>query len=173
MIEKAKAAWERWNELGEQMSDPAFAADGVALARLGKERATLEPLAMHYAAMSRVIAELEDARASLNDPDLGELARDEIAELEPQLAQMSTRLEELLLPRDPDADRNVIMEIRQGSGGEEARLWAGDLYRMYNRFAESRGWKVEPISVSEAELGGLKEVVFGILGAGAWDCFAN
>ena len=169
MIEKAKAAWERFNELASQMSDPEFAADGQALARLGKERASLEAVALHYEQMQRVQNALDEARASLSDPDLGELARDEIAELEPQLATLSTRLEELLIPRDPDADRNVIMEVRQGTGGEEAALWAGDLFRMYVRFAENRNWKIEPVSVSEAEMGGLKEVVFRVLGDGAWD----
>ena len=169
MIEKARIQAERFDELAAQMSDPEFAADGASLSRLGKERAQLEAVATHFRVMERLENQLEEARASLDDADLGELARDEIAQIEPQLAQLSTRLEELLMPRDPDADRNVIMEIRQGSGGEEAALWAGDLFRMYNRFAEVRGWKVEPISVSEAEMGGLKEVVFGVLGTGAWD----
>jgi len=169
MTEKARAQAERFDELTAQMSDPEFAADGASLSRLGKERAQLEAVATHFRAVERLQNQLDEARASLDDPDLGELAQDEITQLEPQLAQLSTQLEELLMPRDPDADRNVIMEIRQGSGGEEAALWAGDLFRMYNRFAEVRGWKVEPISVSEAEMGGLKEVVFGVLGTGAWD----
>ncbi len=173
MNEKPRALAERFDELTAQMSDPAFAADGASLAKLGKERAQLETVATHFRALEKRHSQLEEARASLDDADLGELARDEIAVLEPQIAAMQAQLEELLIPRDPDADRNVIMEIRQGSGGEEAALWAGDLYRMYNRFAEIRGWKIEPISVSEAEMGGLKEVVFGVLGGGAWEVLQN
>ena len=169
MIEKALAIAARYDELTSQMSDPEFAADGQSLARLGKERAQIEPLALHARQMQSVRLQLDEARASLNDPDLGELARDEIAVLEPQLATLSTRLEELLIPKDPDADRNVIVEVRQGTGGEEAALWAGDLFRMYVRYAENKSWKVEPVSVSEAEMGGLKEVVFRVIGVGAWD----
>ncbi len=169
MIEKAQAIVARFNELTEQMSDPQFASDGEALGRIGKERARLEPVVRQLAGVVRLQAQLAEARAALDDADLGELARDEVAALEPRLAQAQAALEELMLPRDPDADRNVIMEIRQGTGGEEAALWAADLFRMYSRYAEARGWKVEPISLSEAEMGGFKEMVFGVNGQGAWD----
>jgi peptide chain release factor 1 len=169
MLEKAKAAFERFNELTDQMSDPATAADGEALGRIGKERARLEPLANQYAHVMQLTLRLQEARAALSEPDLRELAQLEIEEIEPQLASATTELEELMVPRDTDADRNVIVEIRQGSGGEEAALWAADLFRMYSRYAETRGWKVESISVSEAEMGGIKEIVFGVEGKGAWD----
>jgi peptide chain release factor 1 len=169
MLEKARVLAEKFDALTDQLSDPQVASDGEALGRIGKERARLEPVARQYRVVMQLQTALEEARAALSDPDLGELARDEIADLEPRFAQERAQLEELLVPQDPDADRNVIVEIRQGTGGEEAALWAADLYRMYSRYAESRGWSIEPISLSEAEMGGIKEVVFGVNGKGAWD----
>ena len=169
MIEKALKMAARFDELTAQLSQPEIASDGAALARLGKERAQLEPVARLTNELAELENQLAEANASLEIADLEELAREEIALLEPQIAAKTAELEEALLPKDGDADRNVIMEIRQGTGGEEAALWAADLYRMYGRFAEIKGWKIEPISVSEAEMGGLKEIVFGVKGAGAWD----
>jgi peptide chain release factor 1 len=169
MLEKARSTADKFDDLTAQLSDPQVLADSDALTRISRERSRLEPIAAAFRRADSLSKQLEDARASLDDPDLGELARDEIAELEPQLAAAMQVLEETLLPRDEDADRNVIVEIRGGSGGEEAALWAGDLFRMYGRYAETRSWKVEPISVSEADMGGLKEVVFSIEGRGAWE----
>ncbi|BCM92126.1 peptide chain release factor 1 [Abditibacteriota bacterium] len=169
MLQKARDLAEKFRELTAQLSDPEMMGDGAAIAKLTRERARAEPVARLVEQFDTTHRALEEARESVDDPDLGELAREEITALEPQLEALNTQLEEALLPRDEDADRNVIMEIRQGTGGEEAALWAGDLYRMYNRFAERRGWKLEPISTSEAEMGGLKEVVFSINGKGAWE----
>jgi peptide chain release factor 1 len=173
MLEKAQQLAERLEDLDRQMSDPNFASDGASLQRIGKERAKLEPMVNAYREFARLQEAMESAQSSLNDPDLKELAQEEIAALEPQLEAARLALEEVLLPRDEDADRNVIVEIRQGSGGEEAALWAADLYRMYSRYAESKGWKIDPISVSEAEMGGLKEVVFGVEGVGAWEALQS
>jgi len=169
MLAKAKALAERFEQLTDQLSDPETAGDGASWQRIGKERARLEPIARQYREVARLEAQLAEARASLDDPDLGELAQEEVAQLEPQLSQARAALEDAMLPKDADADRGVIVEIRQGTGGEEAALWAGDLFRMYSRFAELRAWKIESISVSEAEMGGIKEVVFGVQGKGAWD----
>ncbi|MDF2439649.1 MAG: peptide chain release factor 1 [Abditibacteriota bacterium] len=169
MLEKARSNWERFNALTEQMSSPEIAGDGESLQRIGKERARLEPIARAYEKVMALQPLLEEAQAALSDPDLGELAREEIATIEPQLQVAKAALEEELLPKDADADRNVIVEIRQGTGGEEAALWAADLFRMYGRYAEERGWKIEPISASEAEMGGIKEVIFSVIGKGAWD----
>ena len=173
MFPKAQALAARFDELTAQMSDPAVSSDGTALSRVGKERAKLEPIARAFRDAERLQDALEEAQASLDDPDLGELAREEIAVLEPQLREATAKLEDALLPRDEDADRAAIVEIRGGIGGEEAALWAADLYRMYNRYADLRGWKVEPMSTSEAEMGGLKEVVFGISGKGAWEALQS
>ena len=169
MLQKARDIAEKYNALTEQLSDPSLATDGSAIAKVSRERARVEPIARLVARIDQVESALEEARETVDDPDLGELAREEIAALEPQLETLNAELEEALLPRDEDADRNVIMEIRGGAGGEEAALWAADLYRMYNRFAERRGWKIEPISMSEAEMGGFKEVVFSLNGTGAWE----
>ncbi|HEX9998196.1 MAG TPA: peptide chain release factor 1 [Abditibacterium sp.] len=169
MLEKAKILAARFDELSAQLSDPAVFGDSDAVTKISRERAKLEPMARLYGQYMALQSALEEARASLDDPDLGELARDEIAELQPKIDAKMRELEEALLPKDEDADRNVIMEIRGGAGGEEAALWAADLLRMYSRYAELRGWKVEPISTSEAEMGGLKEAVFSINGVGAWE----
>ncbi len=169
MLDKAKVLAKKFDELTDQLSDPAVLADSATLERVARERSRLEPIARTAVEAQRLQTELEEARATLSDPELGELAQEEIAVLEPQLEQALAQLRELLAPRDADADRNVIVEIRQGSGGEEAALWAGDLYRMYTRYAEERGWKLEPMSISEAEMGGIKEVVFGLSGDGAWE----
>jgi len=169
MLEKARSIADKYDELTDSLSDPEVLNDSSTLTRISRERVRLEPVAHAFKRVDALQSELEEARASLEDPELGELARDEMSELEPKIAQALQVLEDALLPRDEDADRNVIVEIRGGSGGEEAALWAGDLFRMYGRYAEIRGWKVEPISVSEAEMGGLKEVVFSINGKGAWE----
>ena len=169
MIARAKTITERFDALTDQLSDPETAGNSGALERIGKERARLEPVARACRAVEQLEASLAEARAALDDPDLGELAQADIKEIEPKLAAARTTLEEALVPRDADADRGVILEIRQGTGGEEAALWAADLFRMYSRYAELRGWKIEPISVSEAEMGGIKEVIFGVQGKSAWE----
>ena len=169
MIEKAKAVADHFDDLTHQLTQPATFGDSDIVARIGRERAKIEPVARLYREVAALQTALDEARVMADDAEMGELAGEEIAELEPQLAAKIAALEVALLPRDEDADRNVIVEIRGGAGGEEAALWAADLYRMYNRFAETRGWKIEPISTSEAEMGGLKEVVFSINGLGAWE----
>lgn len=173
MLEKAKPLALRFDELTHQLSDPEILNDSAQLTRISRERARLEPIARLYREAHTLEQALEEAHAALSDPELGELAREEIAELEPQVEAKRTALEEALLPRDEDADRNVIMEIRQGTGGEEAALWASDLFKMYSRYAETRGWKIEPISASEAEMGGVKEVVFSVQGTGAWEALQS
>ena len=173
LLEKACSIVARFDELNAQLSDPQIVEDLPTLKRVGKERARLEATANAAQRVIELHAAIEEAHSMQNDSEMGELAQAEIDELEPQLEAAQTTLEEALLPRDEDADRNVIVEIRQGSGGEEAALWAGDLWRMYNRYAETRGWKTESISLSEAEMGGVKEVVFSIAGKGAWEALQS
>ena len=144
-----------------------------AVTRIGKARATLEAGATLYTRICDLRSKLKEAQNSLADRELAELAQEEIAEIEPQLAELEEQLEKELMPRDVNADRNVIVEIRQGSGGEEAALWAADLFRMYSRYAELRNWAIEPISLSEAEMGGYKEIVFGVNGKGAWEALQS
>ena len=169
MLEKARLVAAQFDELTGELSKPEVFGDSDAVTRIGRERARLEPIARLYGEIESLQRALAEARSMENDAEMGELVREEIAALEPQIVAITAELEAALLPRDEDADRNVIIEIRGGAGGEEAALWAADLFRMYGRLSEVRNWKVEPISVSEAEMGGLKEVVFSIKGAGAWE----
>jgi len=173
LLERAEALTRQFDEYTTQLTDPAVLSDMSALARIGKARADLEPVADLYHQINGLQKNLEDARATLDDPELAELAQEEIAEIEPQIAGLEAQLEVALIPRDADADRNVIVEIRLGTGGEEAALWAADLFRMYSKYAELRHWKIEPISLSEAEMGGYKEIVFGVNGKGAWEALQS
>jgi len=169
MLDQAHELALKFDGLNAQLSDPALSNDGAAMVALSRERARLEPVARAYRELESLSNQLAEMKESLADAELGDLAREEIARLEPLIEAKTAELEEALLPRDEDADKNVIMEIRGGAGGEEAALWAGDLFRLYGRYAERRGWKLEPISLSEAEMGGIKEVVFSVNGKGAWE----
>jgi peptide chain release factor 1 len=173
LLERARILAQQFNEYNEQLSDPAIFGDVDALTRIGKARAALEAGANLYTEICDLQASLKEAQLSMDDSELAELAQEEIAEIEPRLAELEAQLEKELMPRDANADRNVIVEIRQGTGGEEAALWAADLFRMYSRYAELRNWAIEPISLSEAEMGGYKEIVFGITGKGAWEALQN
>lgn len=173
LLERARVLTQQFNEYNEQLSDPEIFGDVDALTRIGKARAALEAGANLYTKICDLQTNLQEAQRSLADSELAELAQEEIAEIKPQLAELEAQLEKELMPRDVNADRNVIVEIRQGTGGEEAALWAADLFRMYSRYAELRNWAIEPISLSEAEMGGYKEIVFGINGKGAWEALQS
>jgi len=173
LLERARVLTQQFNEYTEQLSDPEILSDMSALARIGKARSALEPGVNLYNEICALQNNLEEAKHSLEDAELAELAQEEISQIEPRLVELEAQLEIELMPRDANADRNVIMEIRQGTGGEEAALWAADLFRMYSRYAELRNWQIEPISLSEAEMGGYKEIVFGINGKGAWEALQN
>jgi peptide chain release factor 1 len=144
--------------------------DRQRLVTLGRERAELEPIVSAYQAYRETSAHLEQARGLLDsdDPEVRPLAEAEIQELEPRLAALEADLRERLAPRDPRDQRDVIVEIRAGTGGGEAALFAADLFRMYTRYAESRGWEVEVLSKNETGIGGFKEVIFAVRGRGAF-----
>jgi peptide chain release factor 1 len=152
------------------MGQPEVIADFQKLQALAKERAQLESVVSIYRRLRSVGEQIEEARALLesDDADMSRLARDELNTLEPQQERLEQDLKLALLPTDPHDDRNVIVEIRGGTGGEEAALFAGDLFRMYSRYAEAKRWQVEVLSASESEKGGFKEVVFEINGRGAY-----
>jgi peptide chain release factor 1 len=171
MIDKLKALEERYESLNEEMARPDVAADYQRLQALAKERASIEDVVALYRQLTSTDAELEDARSLLNegsDPDLARMARDEVEALEARLERLDEGIKLALLPRDPHDDRDVIVEIRAGTGGEEAGLFAGDLFRMYSRYAEKKRWGVEVLSASESEKGGFKEIVFELHGKGAY-----
>lgn len=160
----------RARALEEQLADPSVAGRSGEYQSLAKELGRLRPLLEAGARYRKLEADLEGARALLEEEDdeLCQEARAEIARIEPDLAAAERRIRLLLVPPDPNDERDVILEIRSGAGGEEASLFAGDLFRMYCRYAERRGWRVEPLSVSESSSGGVKEVIATISGPGVW-----
>ena len=168
MLDKLKIVEARYQEVEARLADNATYADPALAARLNQEQKELAPLMEVYRAFLQMQKTLEESQALFSDPDLGELAREEFAAAKAALPELENQLKILLLPKDPNDDKNVIVEIRAGVGGEEAALFAADLYRMYSMYAEGRHWSVEVDSVSETELGGMKEICFTIQGAGAY-----
>ena len=168
MLDKLKHIEQRYQEIEARLSDAGTYADPALAAKLNKEQRDLEPLMETYRAYVKALSDLEQARALLSDPDLGEMAKEEFAAAKAALPALEERLKILLLPKDPNDGKNVILEIRAGVGGEEAALFAADLYRMYTMYAEGRHWSVEVDSASETELGGLKEICFTVQGEGAY-----
>lgn len=167
---KLQAIEKEFLDIEERMGDPATASDPRALQDLGKKRAQLEPVVEKYRAYRAAVASIAEARDLLKggDPEIAELAREELSELEPQIENFEKELTILLLPKDPNDEKSVIVEIRAGVGGDEAALFAADLYRMYTRFCERQRWKIEVIDSSLIGLGGYKEVIFRIDSHGAY-----
>jgi peptide chain release factor 1 len=167
---------ERYRRLSEQLGEPAVLADRSKLRDLGREHAELAALVAAATELERVRHELAQARemaGSAEDRDLGELAEAEVTALEAREAELAAELRQLIMPKDPLADRAAVVEIRAGTGGDEAGLFAADLFRMYTRYAEQRGWKVEMIHLSEGERGAFKEVVFVVRGQHAYGNLRN
>ena len=158
----------RYEELSEAIVQPEIIADAVKYQACLKERAALEPQVEAWQRYQHLLDAIAQAREMLTDPDLADMAREELDSLLPQQSEIETELRILLLPRDPDDDHNVIMEIRGGAGGEESCLFAADMVRMYSRYAERCGFRVEPIYTNDTELGGVKECAFSIVGSGAF-----
>ncbi len=163
---RVRAALERAEQVAAERSSALAARDPAKLKALGKEHARLEPIVRSGRRFLKLAADLASARelAASEEGELGALARQEVVELEPQVAALEAELADLLTPRDPLDDRDAIVEIRAGTGGDEAALFAADLLRMYTRYAERRGWKVEPISVSEGNLRGVREAIIAVRG---------
>ena len=166
LLPKIQAFADRAAQLELRLAEPGVAANPAEYAKLAKELSGLRPAANAAAGYRKLLSDLEGAQAMLTDgdADLRELAKSEIAELEPRRAELEQQIKLLLIPRDPNDERNAILEIRAGTGGTEAALFAHDLFRMYWRYAERRGWKVEPLSLSESEAGGVKEVIAAVSG---------
>ena len=164
MFDKLKQVEARFEELNQQLADPAVLADGVRYQKTAKAHAEISELVEKYREWKQVEKGVADAKALLDDPDMKALAQEELAELEKRREALEQELKVLLLPSDPNDEKNVILEIRAGTGGDEASLFAADLFRMYSRYAESQRWKVEVLSTSPSLAGGLKEVVASIQG---------
>ncbi len=161
---------ERFLTLESQLSQPDVASDPKRFAELMQDYSHLKKLVEAWREYKRVEEELEGAKEMLgeDDEDMRELAKAEISELEPQIPVLEAQLKRLLLPRDPNDGRNVMLEVRAGAGGDEAGLFAADLFRMYSRYGESRGWRFEILSTSENAAGGYKEVIASVAGPDAW-----
>src|ERR1700691_3473004 len=156
----------RFEELTRQMADPSLMADATEYRKAAKARSDLAEVVDKYRAWKKAASELDQARGMLQeqDPDLRLMAIDEAARLEPELARIEQEIKILFLPKDPNDEKNVVLEIRAGTGGDEATLFAAEIFRMYTRFAETRGCNVEVTSASESAVGGLKEVIALISG---------
>ena len=162
---------ERFAEVTSEMARPEVATDPAKMADLGREHARLEPVigsVEKYLGLQSELEDLETMRAAEDDEELAELVAEDIRRVETTLEELEERLELLLLPTDPLDEKNAIVEIRAGTGGDEASLFAGDLYRLYARFGEENGWRLEVLSSSPGTQGGFKEIIFGLAGAGVF-----
>ncbi|RMG28261.1 MAG: peptide chain release factor 1 [Gammaproteobacteria bacterium] len=166
--DKLRRLVERHEVLARQLADPEVLADAARYRELATEYAQLEPLAETWRAWQAACRDREAAREMLDDPELAEMAREELAAAEARIADLEAALQQHLVQKDPLDERNIFLEIRAGTGGDEAALFAGDLFRMYTRYAERRGWRVEVLSASEGEHGGYREIIARVIGRGAW-----
>ncbi|WP_423408490.1 peptide chain release factor 1 [Heyndrickxia sp. MSNUG] len=171
MFDRLQAVEDRYERLNELLSDPEIVNDSKKLREFSKEQSDIQETVMAYREYKEVKEQLTDAKAMLEeklDAEMRDMVKEEISELEPRIEELEARIKLLLIPKDPNDDKNVIMEIRGAAGGDEAALFAGDLYRMYSRFAETQGWKTEVIDASTTGVGGFKEIIFMINGNGAF-----
>lgn len=171
MLEKLESISEHFKELTDKLSNPAVISNQAEFQKVAIKRSELEPVVELYKLYKAKLDSLAGAKEMLeseDDPEMKEMAELEISELQPEVEKMEAELKVLLIPKDKDDSKNTIFEIRAGTGGDEAALFAADLYRMYSRYAERQGWKCELMSINETGIGGIKEVVFSIQGNGAF-----
>ncbi len=159
---------ERYNEISRQLSQPEIVNDIRKMTELSKEQSAIEPIREKAEAYFSILESIEENRELLEDKELGELAKEELKELEPRKRRLEEEIKVLLLPKDPNDNRNIYLEMRAGTGGDEAALFVADLFKAYVRYAESKGWKVEIVSASESVMGGYKEIIALIKGEGAY-----
>src|SRR5699024_9027357 len=171
MLDRLQSLEDRYNELNKLLSDPDVISDVNKLREYSKEQSGLEEAVQTYREYKKIDSELKDAKEMLKDElddDMEEMVKAEIEELEEKEVELEENLKVLLLPKDPNDEKDVFVEIRAAAGGDEAALFAGDLYRMYSRYAENQGWKTEVMEVHSTGVGGYKEVIFMIKGNGAY-----
>ncbi|NBD26800.1 peptide chain release factor 1 [Paenibacillus glycinis] len=171
MLDRLQALADRYEKLSELLCDPDVASDPKRLREFSKEQSDLQPAYAAYTDYKQVSEQLEDAKAMQNeklDDDMREMVKMEIDELSARKEELEGEIHFLLLPKDPNDDKNVIVEIRGAAGGDEAALFASDLYRMYMKFADAQGWRIELMESNESDLGGFKEVIFMVTGKGAY-----
>lgn len=171
ILDKLEVIKNRWEEIGEQMNDPSVMADMKHFVKLNKDYKELEPVVQAYKEYKNLLANIENAREIIeteSDPEFKEMAKAELDELLPQREKLEEKIRMLLIPKDPQDSKNAVMEIRAGTGGDEASIFAGDLFRMYQKYCESKKWKVEVVELNEGTAGGFKEIVFNVIGDGAY-----
>lgn len=168
MIDRLEETERQFEEIEKQLQDPSVSSNVSEIQRLGKARASLEPTVLVFRAFKKVKKELDETRELANDPEMKEMADAEIGPLESELARLEGELQTLLLPKDPNDDKSVIIEVRSAAGGDEAALFAAELFRMYVRYAERRKWKYELIDAEESGIGGMSRVTFQIDADGAY-----
>ena len=168
MFEKLEDVEKRFEEVNKKISDPEVIARQSEWQKLMKEHAAMVDVVEKYREYKKANKDLEQAKEMLNDKELKELAEMEIEEIKEKLPKIEEELKILLIPKDPDDDKNIICEIRAGAGGEEAALFAGTLFRMYSMYAENRHWKIDVLNENETGLGGYKEITFMVTGKGAY-----
>ncbi|MCB0638426.1 MAG: peptide chain release factor 1 [Lewinella sp.] len=164
MLDKLAAIYDRFRNLEEQLADPAVISDMDRFQKTNKEYSKLKEVAQAYLDYKELLGNIETAKEMLRDPEMKEMAQMELEELEPQKEEMEEKIKVMLIPRDPEDERDVIFEIRSGTGGDEASLFAGDLLRMYSRYFEEKGWKYEVLEENEGTVGGYNKIVLEIQG---------
>lgn len=170
MLERLKEIEDRYEKLSGLLADPEVLKDPAQYTNFAREQSSLEEFMVPYARLKQVLASIEENEAMLEDPDpeIRSLVKDELSALREERDRIETQLKALFIPKDPNDARDVILEIRAGTGGDEAALFASDLFRMYSRYAEEKRWVVEILSINETGIGGIKEVIAGIKGKGAY-----
>ena len=168
MLDKLRILKNQYEQLQRRMEEPETYSNPALYARCEREARELAPIVEAYCEYERAEADVRTSLELMDDAEMRELAQEEYAEAKARMAELSEKMKLLLLPKDPNDAKNVIMEIRGGVGGEEGMLFAADLYRMYSMYAESRGWRIEIANINETELGGIKEISFVVEGEGAY-----
>ncbi len=171
MLDKLRSIKERWESIGQQLTDPQVIADMPRYKKLGKEYKDLEKIADVYEEFKNLLSNIELSWQILNnekDDEFRQMAKADLEELEEKKVKMEEDIKWMLVPKDPEDERNAILEIRAGTGGDEASIFAGDLFKMYERFIESKGWKMEVMSESQGTMGGYKEIISEVTGEGVY-----
>jgi peptide chain release factor 1 len=173
MFERLKEIEERYKELSDFLSDAKVLTDHAQYTAIAKEQASLEEIMTPYRRLKQVIMDIQEHESMIEDPDpeIRNLVKDELVALNEEKGRLEQQIKMLFIPKDPNDERDVILEIRAGTGGDEAALFAADLFRMYSRYAEAKRWSLEVLSVHETGIGGIKEVIAGVKGKGAFSRF--
>jgi len=167
MLDKLAAIYNSWLEIGEQMNDPEVISDMKRFVKLNRDYRDLEPIVEAYKEYKNIIENIESTKEMLQsetDADFVEMAKDELSTYQKRKEELEAEIKVLLIPKDPEDAKNVVMEIRAGTGGDEASIFAGDLFRMYSKYVESKGWKLDIVEINEGTMGGYKEIVFNVSG---------